>query len=55
MTCLRMPQSLEDAGAIVACYGGADWRANFVLGLETVLVVGIVLWVAFALAMRARA
>jgi hypothetical protein len=59
MTCLHPPSTLDDFRALIegcaVAAGGAGWFDNFALGLQAVLVVGIVLWVAFALAMRARA
>lgn len=48
-----MPVSLDDASAIVTCFGGTDWRSSFILGLVTVLFIGGLLWVA-VLALRGR-
>lgn len=39
MSCIRAPQSLSDAQAILACYGGANWRDLALLGLGTLVVV----------------
>jgi hypothetical protein len=59
VSCLHSPSTLDDFRAVIEgcaiAAGGPGWFGNFALGLQTVLVVGIVLWVAFALAMRARA
>jgi hypothetical protein len=54
VTCLRLPQSLADANAIIAACAGPGWRTDFLLGLGTLLFFGLLL-VLVLLAMKGRA
>jgi hypothetical protein len=42
MTCLRMPQSLPDAEAIIEACTSPGWRGDFVTGLVTVAILAVV-------------
>ena len=44
MNCtIHAPTSIADAQAIAACFGGTNWRDLALLGLGTVLFVGLLL------------